>query len=157
MRMIPYSRKKDSAPNYLKSRMEDALDQTISYRIILTKSQFQSWIDLIGGIEIFFEPKSGHITKNYDRKKTIYVLDGQDCFDWMTFLSDSKMLSYIKRIEVQETILLSILEKLHSSRDQITKQTVQVLFEKSTTNLDQKEWESLFEFLKKRTNSFWSI
>ncbi|MCZ8342974.1 MAG: LytR C-terminal domain-containing protein [Leptospira sp.] len=146
--------KKDSAPNYLKSRIEDALDQTVSYRIVLTKSQFQSWIDLIGGIEVFFEPKSGHITKNYDRKKTIYVLDGRDCFDWMTFLSDTKMLSYIKRIEVQETILLTVLEKLHSSRDQISKQTIQVLFEKATTNLDLKEWEALFEFLKKERIHF---
>lgn len=146
--------KNDSAPSYLKSNLEDSLNQSIPYKIILSKIQFQNWISILGGLEFFFEPRSGHITKRYDRKINNYVLDGEDCFDWMNSLADEKIISYIKRLEVQETVILTLLETFHSKKETISKSDVQVLFGQMETNLDLKEWESLVDFLKKERIHF---
>ncbi|MDF3820056.1 LytR C-terminal domain-containing protein [Leptospira sp. 96542] len=141
--------KGSSAPSYIESILEDTLDQPIPYRIILTKKQLAHWINLMGGIELFFEPRSGHITTNYHRNKTIYTLDGEDCLDWMTALPDEKMISYIRRLEVQETVILSLFESIHFQKENLNKQQLSFLHSQWNTNLSAKEWDTILDFLKK--------
>ncbi|PJZ86073.1 LytR C-terminal domain-containing protein [Leptospira harrisiae] len=143
-----------SAPSYVESVLEDTLDSNIPFKIVWTKQQFQNWINLLGGLNLFFEPKSLHITKNYARNKQTYVLDGEDCFDWMSSLADESMISYIRRLEIQETIILTILEAIHEKKDLLGKQRVTYLHSQMTTNLSAKEWETLMDFLKKEKIHF---
>lgn len=146
--------KGSSAPSYIESVLEDTLDSNIPFKIIWTKEQFQNWVNLMGGLQLFFEPKSLHITKNYNRNKDLYVLDGADCFDWMSTLADESMISYIRRLEIQETVMLTLLETIHEKRDLIAKQKISYLHNQMTTNLSLKEWETLFDFLKKEKIQF---
>ncbi|MCW7509025.1 LytR C-terminal domain-containing protein [Leptospira levettii] len=146
--------KGNSAPSYVESVLEDTLDSNIPFKIVWTKEQFQNWVNLLGGLQLFFEPKSLHITKNYNRNKESYVLDGQDCFDWMSSLSDDSMISYFRRLEIQETVMLTLFETIHEKRDSLSKQKLTYLHGQMTTNLSSKEWETLIDFLKKEKIQF---
>ncbi|PJZ45284.1 LytR C-terminal domain-containing protein [Leptospira brenneri] len=146
--------KGSSAPSYVESVLEDTLDSSIPFKIVWTKKQFQNWINLLGGLNLFFEPRSLHITKNYERSKQTYILDGEDTFDWMSSLNDESMISYIRRLEIQETVFLTVLESIHEKRDLLSKQRVAYLHTQMTTNLSIKEWETLIDFLKKEKIHF---
>ncbi|MCW7492106.1 LytR C-terminal domain-containing protein [Leptospira sp. 2 VSF19] len=146
--------KGSSAPSYVESVLEDTLDSSIPFKIVWTKEQFQNSINLLGGLNLFFEPKSLHITKNYARNKQTYVLDGEDTFDWMSSLADESMISYIRRLEIQETVFLTVLEAIHEKKDLLGKQRVAYLHSQMTTNLSIKEWETFIEFLKKEKIHF---
>ncbi|TGL99439.1 LytR C-terminal domain-containing protein [Leptospira jelokensis] len=146
--------KGNGAPSYVESVLEDTLDSNIPFKIVWTKEQFQNWINLLGGLHLFFEPKSLHITQNYSRNKESYLLDGQDCFDWMSSLADNSILSYFRRLEIQETVMLTLFETIHEKRDLIGKQKLVYLHSQMTTNMSQKEWETFFDFLKKEKLQF---
>lgn len=146
--------KGNGAPSYVESILEDTLDSNIPYKIVWTKEQFQNWVNLLGGLHLFFEPKSLHMTQNYSRNKESYLLDGQDCFDWMSSLADDSILSYFRRLEIQETVMLTLLETIHEKRDLIGKQKLIYLHSQMTTNMSQKEWETFFDFLKKEKLQF---
>lgn len=146
--------KGNSAPSYVKSVLEDTLDSNIPFKIVWTKEQFQNWINLLGGLHLFFEPKSLHVTENYSRNKESYLLDGPDCFDWMSSLADDSILSYFRRLEIQETVMLTLLETIHEKREQMGKQKVAYLHSQMSTNMSQKEWETFFDFLKKEKLQF---
>ena len=137
------------APGELDSFLEDILDFSIQHKIIIRENQFHAFINLLGGVEFFFEPKSSRITNRYERKNRIYNLDGEDCFDVISYLEDKKMLSYIHRLELQESMVLSILETIHRKPDSITKQKSVYLHEKIENNMDFKEWDSLLDLFRK--------
>ncbi len=137
------------APDELYSSLEDILDHSIQHKIVITETNFHRLINLIGGLELFFEPKSNRVTSRFNRKDRIYTLDGDDCYDVITYLEDRKLLSYIHRLEVQESVLLSIFEAFHQKKDFLTKQKLIYLHEQIENNLSIKDWEIFFEFFKK--------
>jgi hypothetical protein len=138
-----------SAPDELYSNLEDIFDHSIQNKIVITETNFRHIIDLLGGIELFFEPKSNRQTERYLRKNRIYNLDGEDCFDVVSYLEDKKLLTYIHRLEIQESAMLTLFENFHQKRDQFTKQNISLLHERIENNLSLREWESFFDFFKK--------
>ncbi|TGN08369.1 LCP family protein [Leptospira ilyithenensis] len=137
------------APDVLESALEDIFDHSIQYKITLSESNFKHIVDLLGGLELFFEPKSVRFTDKYNRKDRIYNLDGEDCFDVLSHLQDKKALSYIQRLETNESIILTLLEAIYVKKEIITKQKIALIHEKIETNLSLKEWESLVDYFKK--------
>jgi hypothetical protein len=137
------------APSELYSSLEDIFDHSIQNKITITETNLHQIINLMGGMELFFEPKSNKSTTKYLRKNRIYNLDGEDCYDVISYLEDRKLLSYIHRLEIQESTMLSLFEAFHQKRDTLTKQKIALLHERVDSNLSLRDWEAFFEFFKK--------
>jgi len=142
------------APGELYSSLEDILDHSIQNKIVVTETNFQQMINLLGGMELFFEPKSIKTSSKYKRVNRIYNLDGEDCFDVISYMEDRKLLSYIHRLEIQESTLLTLFETIHLKKDLLTKQKIALLHDKIENNLSIKDWELFFEFFKKERVHF---
>ncbi|TGL57507.1 LytR family transcriptional regulator [Leptospira ognonensis] len=137
------------APDEIYSSLEDTLDHSIQHKIVITETNFHQIVNLLGGMELFFEPRSNRITKKYKRVNRIYNLDGEDCYDVLSYLEDRKLLSYIHRLEIQENTILSLFETFHQKRDLLSKQKIGYLHDHINNNLSLKDWELFFEFFKK--------
>ncbi|MCZ8156169.1 MAG: LCP family protein [Leptospira sp.] len=137
------------APSEVYSSLEDILDHSIQNKIVIREKDFVQIIDLLGGMELFFEPKTSKYSSKYFRKKRIYNLDGEDCYDVISALEDRKLLTYIHRLEVQESIMLTLFETIHQKKDLVTKQKVSLLHERIENNMSLKDWETFFDFFKK--------
>lgn len=142
------------APDELESSLEDIFDASIPNQITFKASSFRKTVDLLGGIEFFFEPKSNRVTERYERKQKIYRLDGEDAFDVISFLKEKKLIHYIHRLEIQESMFLSFLEAIHHQGESFNKTKVGFLHEQIENNLSLKEWESLFDLFKKEKFTF---
>lgn len=141
--------KKGGAVGVLEKQMKDTLGASPTYTVSVSESGFRKAIDLFGGIEIFLDPKSPSETHSYKRMKALYTLDGEDAYDYASFLPDQKTLSYVQRMDRQESLFLTFLESFHEKRESISKANILYLHGLFKSNIPTKDWETLCDYLKK--------
>ncbi len=146
--------KKGDAVGVLEKQLKDTLGVSPTYTVSVSETGFRKIIDLFGGIEIFLDPKSPSETLGYKRMKVLYTLDGEDAYDYISFLPDQKTLSYVQRMDRQESLFLTFLESFHEKRETISKANILYLQTLVKSSIPSKDWETLFDFLKKERIHF---
>lgn len=136
------------APSFLESELEDILDTKIAFRFVWTKEQFAHWINLIGGLDLFFEPKTRLPSAQYLREKSQYIVDGEDAVDWISSGDTKTALSSLRRLEIQESVFLSFIMSLSEKKNSLPKSILQNLYAQTDTNASEKEWDSLWELFQ---------
>jgi polyisoprenyl-teichoic acid--peptidoglycan teichoic acid transferase len=139
---------KTGALKTVEKELAEILGQSPNYKITIQENNFKRIIDLAGGLPVYFEPKATVTSLKYNRPNNgNYVLDGEDAFDYLTKLDGKEALSFVYRLEKQESALLSFYSFIHNNKELIKKPWLQFFVSLIDTNMSEDEVSSLIDFL----------
>lgn len=144
----PLLKLKSGAPKTVERELERILGFSVNYSFTIKESQFKKLVNLIGGLPVYFEPKTNIQSSLYDRPTSdYYTLDGDDAYEYLTYLPSQKAPDYVYRLERQESAFLTLYEELRKKKDQIRKGWINIAYSWLDTNMDESEFGNLLEFL----------
>lgn len=139
---------KSGAIKTVEKELSKTLGFSPNYSITVKEDSFKRIVDLIGGLPIYFDPKTTLSSDRYNRPLGgSYYLDGEDAFDYLTYLPSKKGLEYVYRLEKQESAILTFYSQVFKNKDSIKKQLLSYIFTLLNTNLEESEFATLLDFL----------
>jgi len=134
----------------LEGAIQDALGFLPNFKIKIKIENIGRAIDLFGGLDLFMDPRTHIESERYNRRKMQhYLLDGEDLVDFAKSMPDSKTLSYVQRLDRQESITISFLESLRETKEGIPKFWIFFLHQQMDTSISSKDLEVAIDLFKK--------
>lgn len=145
---VPLYKLKSGAIPTVEKKLENILGIRINYSITIKENNFKKIIDLIGGMPVYFEPKSTVPSNDYNRPSDgYYILDGRDAYEYLVTLESNTALDYVHRLERQESAVLNIFHKIIMDKSLIKKEWIGLFLKLLDTNLNSDEIYNLADFL----------
>ncbi|MCX7999532.1 MAG: LytR C-terminal domain-containing protein, partial [Leptospiraceae bacterium] len=112
-------------------------------------STFSKWIDLIGGIEFYFDPVVPKQSLIYKRNLGENLMFGEEVTDFLQLKDSPEIVdSYIDRMNFQQSILLSVYDRIYKIGE-LKKEWILFFKELVDTNLTHLELYSLYKYALK--------
>jgi len=144
----PLYRMKSAAKKVVAKQMSAISGRSPNFIINIGPDAFIKMVDLAGGIPIFLDPGSAISSETFQRNvNDCYIMNGEDAYDYLTTLSSKEAISYVRRLERQESALLAYFFHIKKQKDLLKKQYFPILSSWVDSNLQAEEWINLTEFL----------
>jgi polyisoprenyl-teichoic acid--peptidoglycan teichoic acid transferase len=127
----------------------------VNYTINLTEKAFIDLIDIIEGLPVFLDNFYRNPTDNYVRGNGLYTMSGEEVVDFIQIRDREDPLSYIDRLNSQESIFLALYDRI-KEKNEMKVDIIKLLFSKSSTNLTLDDSIALYKYIKKN-HLFFSI
>ncbi|MCB1155928.1 MAG: LytR C-terminal domain-containing protein [Leptospiraceae bacterium] len=126
---------------YSASELEKITSHKISYYINLSSENLIKLIDLLGGLPFYLDPNVHRIPGKYARKEGDFLLFGEEAVDLFFLPAKPEPINYIQRLNLQQSILLSLLDKLSFLGGELHQELIQYLYFLAETNLPREKFE----------------
>ncbi|MCP5495520.1 MAG: LytR C-terminal domain-containing protein [Leptospiraceae bacterium] len=141
----------ENSGNYLSKNISSQLNEITShpvdFTINLSESSFIRIIDILGGLEMYFDPYTFQSSVEYKRKIGEYLMSGHEVFDVMKLKNKNDPLDYINRLNIQESVVFTIFDNLIKNQKKMRKEWIEFITTLMDTNLTTIEIFSIYKYL----------
>lgn len=137
---------KDALP-FLIPKVESITGLKVNYYLNLKKDTVIELIDLLDGLPFFLDIYSLVPSEKYGRTPNIYTFSGEELNDLTNFVSHEDPLTYVTRLNMQESLALSFYDRI-LEKSEIRKEWVEFISKKIDSNLSGVDLYSLFQYVK---------
>lgn len=129
--------------------LEKMINLKVNYFIYIPETTFSRWIDLIGGVEFYFDPVVPRQSEIYRRNLGENLMFGEEILDFLQLKESSEITdSYIDRMNFQQSVLLSVYDRIYRIGE-LKKEWILFFKELLDTNLTHFELYSLYKYALK--------
>lgn len=126
-----------------------------NFIIRIDSNEFKKIIDIAGGLPVFIEPNINPPSNQYNRKINLaYKMDGRDALDYLVSIQNNEPLSFVKRLERQESALLSFYHNVKNFHKDIKKGWLNIIYDRLKTNIKLNEFIHLTELVLEENFEF---
>ncbi|MCB1178692.1 MAG: LytR C-terminal domain-containing protein, partial [Leptospiraceae bacterium] len=127
---------------------EKITNLNVNYSFLVKEKDFIRFLNIIGGIQFFFDPSIFVSDDIYKRNSGDYKLYGKEIIDFLRLPEKPEPMDYLNRLNRQESIILSIYDRIKELTE-FRKEWITHFENKITTELIGEELYSLFDFINK--------
>jgi polyisoprenyl-teichoic acid--peptidoglycan teichoic acid transferase len=137
---------KEALP-FMIPKIEAITGLKINFYINMNDLTITEVIDLFEGLPFYLDTFSAYPSDNYKRNSGLYTFSGEELNDYTNFIKRDDPLSYVNRINTQESLALSFYDRI-KEKTEIRKEWFEVLNKKMDTNLNGQDLYSLYSYIK---------
>ncbi len=130
------------------SVLEQISGLKINYVINLNQSAFRSLADILGGLNFFLEPLQQKQFQNFSFNQGDALVSGEEIME-MLRLKTKDETSYLIRMNMQESLTLSLLDRFHEQYSDFKKEWLLHLLKTADTALKEEDALAVLQFLEK--------
>ncbi len=145
---------KEALP-FMIPKIEAITGLKINFYINMNDLTVTEVIDLFEGLPFYLDTFSTYPSENYKRSSGLYIFSGEELNDYTGFIKRDDPLSYVNRINTQESLALSFYDRI-KEKTELRKEWFEVLDKKMDTNLNGQDLYSLYSYIK-NNNIIFSI
>lgn len=137
----------ENLADYLPRHLEDITRHSVDFTINLTEENFIRIIDVLGGLNMYFDPYSYQASLEYKRNIGEYLLFGHEVVDAMTLKDSNEPIEYINRLNIQQSVLFYLYDYLQKNQDTFRKEWLAFFSTLFDTDLSIEELTSIYNFI----------
>ena len=145
---------KEALP-FMIPKIEAITGLKINFYINMNDLTVTEVIDLFEGLPFYLDTFSTYPSENFKRSSGLYIFSGEELNDYTNFIKRDDPLSYVNRINTQESLALSFYDRI-KEKTELRKEWFEVLDKKMDTNLNGQDLYSLYSYIK-NNNIIFSI
>ncbi|MCB1142229.1 MAG: LCP family protein [Leptospiraceae bacterium] len=126
--------------------LEKITGLNINYTLTLQDTHLAQIIDLMDGLPFYLDKYSLPAESNFKRSMGPAVMSGEEVLDLISIIDPLDPLSYITRLNFQQSIFLSLIDRLNEKKE-LKSEWIKLLSLKTSSNLSPEEFISLFDYL----------
>lgn len=142
----------DTVAGVIKNNITPVIEKNIEAYINLPADHLRRWIDLLGGVEMYFDPHTARDTDQFHKSTRNYILNGEEALDYAG--RPREPIHYVQRISFQQSLFLTMLIRIHQQGKKWETGWLQTLYQLSETNLSMEEFRSFFQLLLQKNFQF---
>ncbi len=133
----------------LTSILEKMTHLKVNHYVYISEKVLGKWIDFIGGIHFYFDPVTPRESEIFLRSIGVNLMFGEEVIDLLQRKNSPEIVdSYIDRMNFQQSVLLSIYDKIYETGE-LKKEWILFFHRFLDTNLTAQEIYSLYKFILK--------
>lgn len=135
-------------PDIIQKKIETVLDKKIDYQFKLTDKNFERLIDILGGVNIFYDP---YLLKKTSQTNELdiddYSYSGRELTEFLKLKSKENPEDYLERLNRQEIITYIIFDKIQKLGKSFRKEWLLFLPNLIDSNFTADEYFTIYEFI----------
>ncbi len=144
---------KGDALLYMIPKIESITGLKINFYINLNDQSISDIIDLFDGLPFYLDNYSNISSDKYKRSTGAYIFSGEELLNFNEILVKDDPMSYINRLNHQESISLSLYDRIKEKQD-LRKEWFEVIGKKLDTNLNDQDLYQLYNYIKNNNIAF---
>ena len=132
---------------YLLPKIESITSLKVNFYLNLKRETVSEIVDLFDGLPFYLDSYSILPSDKYRRITGNFLLSGEETLDITDIVRQDDPLTYINRLNLQESLALSFYDRMKSKQD-IRKEWLDQINKKIDSNLDGTDFNSIYNYIK---------